>query len=152
MTIGVTVDALVDEVVTALEVAKIPDVACVLRSVSAESLMFRESLGQLPAIGVRLLGGRPQEALSAGYDGLRRQRVAVSLEIAIAVQDETNDAARLDRATAIWGHVWDTLSGYRTAVTDALVAYSCQEWGDVQAPRLDLTVWTQQISIDIVTA
>lgn len=151
MTIGATVEALIDEVIAALEAAEIPDVACVLRSVSAEALMFRESLGQLPAIGVRLIGGRPQESLSAGYAGLRRHREAISIEIAIAVLDESDDAARLDRATAIWGHVWDTLCGYRTAVPGALVAYDCQEWGDIQAPRLDMTVWTQQINIDIVT-
>jgi len=151
MSIGDTISALLNEVVAALVAADIPDVADVHRSLTAESLIYRDSEGQLPAIGVRYLGHDPQESLSAGYAGLRRQRVTVRMEVAIAVQDESDDAVRLDRAVAIWGYVWDTLCGLRTSVPGALVAYSCGPGGDVNAPRLDMTVFAQQVSIDITT-
>lgn len=96
-------DALVDDVVGALSSPQIPDVARVLRSTSAEDLIFRDVEGQLPAIGVVDVGMDRGDPLGVNVKRFKG-RVEIEICLAAPAEGESASAAR-DTIRTLLGEV-----------------------------------------------
>jgi hypothetical protein len=96
-------DALVDDVVGALASPPIPNVARVLRSTSAEDLIFRDTEGQLPAIGVVDVGIERGDSLGVSVKRFKG-RVEIEICLAAPAEGESATAAR-DTIRALLGEV-----------------------------------------------
>lgn len=105
-------DALLDDVLGVLQTPEIPGVARVLRSTSAEDLIFRDVEGQLPAVGVTDVGLDPVERVGIGS---KKWRGRVELEVAIAAAAVGESAAEgRDFIRAVLGEVNKRLDDRQT--------------------------------------
>lgn len=139
------IQGLIDEVVTVLTGAAIPGVVSVLPSTSGEDLVFQDTYGQLPAIGVVDFS---DESAGPHAIGQKRHRVRVSFELSIAVQDESSAASGRVTARRIWGYVKKVLHNYRSQVTHAMGSYQYDKSGWADHPRPELQLLTVMFHID----
>lgn len=140
--------ALIDEIVAVLTVEPaIPGVASVLPSTSAEDLVFRDTLGQLPAIAVVDTAGDVQSLVGVG---LKKQLVTQAFELSIAVVDESSAAAGRNTAREIWGQVNKRLHNYRSTVEHAPSRYQHVGYVWPDHPRIELQLMTVRYQIDAI--
>lgn len=96
-------DALLDDVLGVLQAPELPGIARLLRSTSAEDLVFRDVEGQLPAVGVTDASLATVERAGIGS---KKWRGRVEIEIAVAADAVGESAAAgRDVIRAVLGEV-----------------------------------------------
>lgn len=142
------VENVIGEIIGVLTAApEIPGVANVLRSTSAEDLIFRDVLGQLPAIGVIDIAGDIQGAVGIG---LKKQLSTLMFELSIAVKDEDNSASGRETVRGIWGQINTRLHNYRSTLEHIPSKYQHMGWTWPDHPRQEIHLMTVRYQVDAV--
>lgn len=138
------VQGILDEVASVL-LANVPGVASVLPSTTAEDLVFQDAEGQLPAIGVCEID---VDVVGPVGVGQKRHRATVSLDLAIAVQNESSAPEGRAMARGIWGYTTKALHNRLSTVTHAMGRYQHGGYVWVDHPRQDLQLMKVRFRID----
>lgn len=141
--------ALEAEIVLVLTTTEISGVGTsgVLPATSAESLVFREVLGQLPAIGVIDIDVTVKQLFGVGT---KRKHVTVTWELAIAVLDESGMPAAAASVRRIFGECNKRLDHYKSTVTGVASRYVFDAFARPDHPRPELALGTARYHIDVM--
>lgn len=140
--------AAIDEIVSVLTTEPaVPGLASVLPSTTAEDLVFRDALGQVPSIGVVDVSGDVQGLVGVG---LKKQVAVLVFELSIAVIDESGAAAGRNTARGIWGQVNKRLHNYKSAVEHLPSRYQHMGFVWPDHPRPELQLMTVRYQIDAI--
>lgn len=139
------IQAVEDDIVALLVAAGIPDLVSVLPSTNSTDLVMRDSLGQLPAVGVMDISGTSLGNLGLGQ---KRKRVTIQHELAIAVVDESGSEPGRKTARKIMGYINKTLDN--TLSTAILGRYQFLEWAWVEHPRIELQLLVVRYKADVI--
>lgn len=137
---------IVSVLTTPTEIAGV-GVAGVLPATSAESLVFREVLGQLPAIGVIDVDVTVKQLFGIGT---KRKHVTVTWELALVARDESGTPEAAATVRRLLGECNKRLDHYRSTVTGVASRYVFDAFGRPDHPRPDLALGTARYHIDVM--
>lgn len=80
--------------------------------------------------------------------GQKPHQERITIDVSIAVVDESGGAAGRSRARRIWGYVTKAIHNYKSAVTHAMGLYQSEGSAWVEQPRPELQLLTARFHID----
>lgn len=141
--------ALEAEIVSVLTTPEIEGVGIpgVLPATSAESLVFCEVMGQLPAIGVIDVDVSVKQLFGIG---IKRKHVTVTWELALAARDESGTPEAAATVRRLLGECNKRLDHHKSVVDGVSSRFVFDGFARPDHPRPDLALGTARYHIDVM--